>query len=389
MKWKNKGHEFDEVFDNIKKCSDFYLFGAGHDGAMIYDILCTRYNEIKIIGFIDNDPSKQGKLYKGLPVYALEEITCTSNTGIIISFSSELTLEINQQLQHHGWSLHQNFWHYEEFVPVVAAYAYAEWFIPSISFIPSTACNLRCESCLNFTTYCKHFETRSLEDVIEDVDLFFEKVDYIGLFYVSGGEPLLYPYIADLLKYIAKKYKHKIYSLERVTNGTVAPNQEFLTVLRDCDIKITVDDYRESLPQYIEQIDSNISLLLDFGGEEKVIPKVYDTWIDLYPHPQKETTAAELVTKYDRCHVPWQEYYCGRLYTCNYASFAAKAGIIDPIDDSETYDLSAHTQEKIKQAMEFRLGYSEKGYADFCKKCAGYIEINPYQVKPAIQKKEE
>lgn len=29
MKWTNKGHEFDTVYQNIEKKDKFYLFGAG------------------------------------------------------------------------------------------------------------------------------------------------------------------------------------------------------------------------------------------------------------------------------------------------------------------------------------------------------------------------
>ena len=388
MKWKNKGHEFDETYQNIMACKGVYLFGAGHDGAMVYDILSERYNSIPILGFLDNDKNKQGRLFKGLPVYSPEEVTLSEKVGIVDSFASEMTKDIDCQLSEMGLIQGKNFWHYEEFISVVAAYGYDEWFVPSISFIPITACNLRCEACLNFTTYCKKFEVRPLEEVKKDLDLFFQHVDYIGLMHVSGGEPLMYPHLADCMRYIMTKYSSKIYSLETVTNGTVTPPADFLEALQELDIKITVDDYREALPEYRESFDKNLELLLKYGGSEKVIPKKYDTWIDLYPYPQKEKREEELIEKYSRCHVPWQEYYCGRLYTCNYASFAAKAGIVPQPGASETYNLREHTKEKIKEAMEFRLGYSEKGYAEFCKSCAGYIEINPHKVKPAIQKKE-
>ena len=55
MKWNNRGHEFDEVYENIRSCQGFYLFGAGHDGAMVQDILLSRYQTIPVLGFLDND----------------------------------------------------------------------------------------------------------------------------------------------------------------------------------------------------------------------------------------------------------------------------------------------------------------------------------------------
>ena len=195
---------------------------------------------------------------------------------------------------------------------------------------------------------------------------------------------MLYKNISDVIRYIDKHYIDKIYSFEIVTNGTVELSEDILKAVADCNIKVTVDDYTNALPQYIDKFNNVVDNLVKYAGRETVKTRIYDEWIDLYPHEQKEYTEYELVEKYNCCHVPWQEYNNGKLYTCNYASFAAKADITS-IDESEIYDISKVTNENIKEVMEFRLGFSEKGYAEFCKKCAGYIEINPYKVKPAIQ----
>lgn len=39
MKWTNKGHEFDTVYQNIEKKDKFYLFGAGEYGEAVYQEL--------------------------------------------------------------------------------------------------------------------------------------------------------------------------------------------------------------------------------------------------------------------------------------------------------------------------------------------------------------
>lgn len=386
MKWKKKGNEFDELYANLKKLDGFYLFGAGHDGAMVYHIIKNRYHT-RLYGFIDNDLSKQGKKYFDLEVYSLDKIKERKNIGIIISFSSEYICKIEEQLMTDGWRKGVNYVHYEEFLSVIAAYEYQELFLPSISLLPSTKCNLRCEACLNFTTYIKQFTERSWEEVKSDVDLFFKNVDYIGLFFISGGEPLLYSKIAELIRYIDQNYKDKIYSLETVTNGTVIPSSAFLKTLQECEIKITVDDYREELPEYQKKFEETVKLLLQYGGKDRVFIRKYEEWIALYPYTQEKMTEEELERKYNRCHVPWQEFRNGKLYSCNYASFAAIAGITEEPDETEQYDFSVYTKEHLKEAIEFRLGYSTKGYVEFCKQCAGYLEMNQNKVKPAKQKK--
>lgn len=386
MKWINKGHEYDAVFENIKKLEGIYLFGAGHDGAMVKDILDNRYKGIKVLGFIDNDINKKGMLYKGLHVYSFEEIKPKANIGIVISFASEFTCAIDAQLHKNGWIKEVNFFHYEMFLSVLAAYEYHQLFIPSISILPTTKCNLRCEACLNFTTYIKHFTDRPIERLKQDIDLFFQKVDYVGLLLISGGEPFLYEELPSLIQYVEEHYTDKIYSLETVTNGTVRPDEKVLKMLQKSRLKITVDDYRDALPEQSESIECNLNLLCKYAGRDKIIFRKYDEWIDLYPFPQKQLQDSELVEKYDSCHVPWQEFRDGKLFSCNYAAFASVAEITGEVDPSETYDFTAATKGSLKEIMEFRLGYSEKGYVEFCRQCAGYLEINEHKVRPAIQK---
>jgi len=255
----------------------------------------------------------------------------------------------------------------------------------SICILPTTRCNLRCKACLNFTNYIKKFENRPLEKLKEEVDLFFSCVGYVGLFFLSGGEPLLYPDIAELIRYIGDNYKNQMYSYEIVTNGTISPRDEVIRAIQETDIKITADDYRDALPEQKEKIEKNFECLLQNCGAEKVIIRKYEEWIDLYPHDIKESDEKELEKKYDRCHVPWQEYRDGKLFSCNYAAFAANAGLVEENDLSETFNLQLFSKDKKKELVEFRLGYSEKGYVEFCRKCAGYLEINPYKVPAAEQ----
>lgn len=384
MKWTNKGHEFDEVFQNIDKLTGVYLFGAGNDGRMVKEILCMRYPCVKVLGFIDNNKNKQGVQYEGLPVYSLSQVERKENIGIIISFASEFVNAIDSQLANAGWEKGVTFFHYEEFLSVIAAYRYDEVFFSSMGLLPTTRCNLRCKACLNFTNYIKKFTACSFEVLKKEVDLFFSCVDYIGLLLLSGGEPFLYPNIAELICYINENYRNKIYFLELVTNGTVTPHEEIIKAIQRADIRVTVDDYREALSEYKDMIEKNMALLAESCGE-KIVTRKYADWISLYPHKAEAMKETDLVSKFELCHVPWQEYRDGKLFCCNYASFAAKAGITEENDISETYDLRAFSKDKKKELIEFRLGYSEKGYTEFCKQCAGYLEINPYKVPAAEQ----
>lgn len=105
MKWTNKGHEFDTVYQNIEKKDKFYLFGAGEYGEAVYQEL---EDKLPIAGFIDNNPEKQKENYLGRHVYGLEEIE-NENAGIIITVSPYTRKPLIQQLMTGGYIYNQDF----------------------------------------------------------------------------------------------------------------------------------------------------------------------------------------------------------------------------------------------------------------------------------------
>ena len=69
-------------------------------------------------------------------------------------------------------------------------------------------------------------------------------------------------------------------------------------------------------------------------------------------------------------------YYIGLTVGPEYAAYAVT---------NESYNLEKFTAEKKKELIEFRLGYTEKGYTNFCRKCRGFTSENSEEVEPAIQ----
>ena len=384
MKWKNKGHEYDQIFNKINKKKEFYLFGAGDYGTQFLHIIDT---EIKITGYIDNNPSKQGKKINEKFCYALEDITLSKNEGIIVTMSQIARILPIEQLIACGYKKDEDFFIIEEFLSIYYAYKKDKVYFSSISFLPSTACNLTCRHCLNFNPFAKNFYVRGWDELVKDIDLFFSCVDHIMLFHISGGEPLLYKYTADLVEYIDKNYRNQIDTLRMVTNGTIVPQDTILSKLSQCGVEITVDDYRDAVPQFQNCFDQLINKL------EKYHIKYYinksDSWIDLAPEKTDYSDWSELQLEMHRekCQQSWQELRDGKLYSCNYAAYATVAGIAGEQDLEEVYDLTKYVPTQKKELVEFRLGYTAKGYTNFCKKCRGFTPENSEQVKSAEQVK--
>ena len=375
MRWKNKGHEYDEVYLQISKKRGFYLFGCGDYGRQFLD--CFQ-DEVSIIGYIDNNPARQCEQINGKSCIGLDKVNLRDDEGIILTISQYDRAGAIEQLQQCGYQQGVDFFLIEEFISVYYLYKYDKVYFLNISFLPSTACNLKCRHCLNFNPFAEKFYVREWEALKEDVDLFFSHVDFIMQFHVSGGEPMLYRYTADLIRYIDGRYGKRIGTLRMATNGTVVPSDEMLEKLSKCRIEVVVDDYRKAVPQYREQFDELIQKLEQY--EIKYYINKVDSWVDLAPEKTDYSSMTE-----DQLIQHRTELRDGRLFGCNYAAYAAVAGIAGEEDAEESYDLRSHSADKKKELIEFRLGYSDKGYTNFCRKCRGFTAHNTDAVEPAVQ----
>ncbi|MBQ7470366.1 MAG: radical SAM protein [Pseudobutyrivibrio sp.] len=382
MKWINKGHEYDAVYSKIIEKESFYLFGAGDFGNLFYEITD---NKVPFIAYIDNDVKKQGTIINGLKCISLNEAKVDSKHAIILTMSQFARVATIEQLKAKGLKRNDDFFIIEEFLSVYFSYKYQKVYMTAISFLPSTICNLNCKNCLNFNPFAKEFFVRKLDDLKHDVDLFFDCVDKIMLFHVSGGEPMLYKHIAELIQYIDENYGDRIGVLRTVTNGTVVPKDEILEVLAKCNVEVTVDDYREAVPRFNDRFDKLISKFDEYGIKY-YINKV-ESWIDLAPDRTDYSDKSEewLINHRDSCGQSWEELRDGKLYSCNYAAYATVAGIAGEQDTEESYDLNLFTTETRNELIEFRLGYTNKGYTNFCKKCRGFTPENDVAEKPAVQ----
>lgn len=373
MKWTNRGHEYDAYWNEIRDIRSVYLFGAGLTGKSVKSLL---ENKLGLMGFIDNDKNKQGRVMEGLPVLRSDEVVCDKHTAVLVTVAPEMAGAILADL------IEKNITAYDMhfFLPVYFMYSRNELVLTSLSYLPATVCNLCCKNCLNFAPYIKKQTFRDIDRLKADVDLLFSQVNYILLFHVSGGEPFLYPQLGEFLSYIGNRYKGQICRLELTTNGTVLPSEGICRMLEKYGVGVVLDDYRDALPEY-QDIFLAICERFEKYGVSYRIQKA-ESWIALNPEqPPKDLSEKEIQAHFRSCGVPWQEYREGRFYLCNYSAFAAVAGLYQ-VKENEWFSIENDFNKK--ELMEFRLGYSEKGYVDFCRQCDGYFN-NPYQVTPAEQ----
>ena len=95
--------------------------------------------------------------------------------------------------------------------------------INQCSVVLTRNCNLRCEFCYVKEAGYNEIESISIDSLKKIVDFCCEaKVKYI---FFTGGEPLLYPHLNEILKYI-KSQEHKM-TIAVATNGILLENADF------------------------------------------------------------------------------------------------------------------------------------------------------------------
>lgn len=386
MKWKNKGHEFDKIGTNFKKNMMVYIYGAGENGTNLFYKLgfadC-------VAGFIDNDSKYKNQMYLGKPVLSIIDFLEKKPMDVIIvvtntSFVGQFMLN---QLRQIGYQEGINLFEVRAFeryyLPIFAMYSWDKLYYSSISITTTFRCNLKCKACLAFVPYNKNPQDEDINNIKESLDLFFKSVDFVDFIDIAGGEPLLYPYLLELLIHIGENYREKINKIFITTNGTIIPSNEICDLVKKYDYTIKIDDYSLTIGKRskIEEIEVKLK-----NKEVNYLIFRVDNWIDLdiKNTDNAHMSETELENYFIACQQEWPELFDKKLFYCDYSTYAARAGMIELYDD-EAFDLEKVTYEKRMELFEYGRGYSEKGYVEMCKRCAGYHGINMSSVEAAGQ----
>lgn len=391
MKWKNKGHEFDEIGYLLKDKENIFIYGAGGVACELLETLhaIRQWADWKIY-LVDKDKKKQKMGLLGHKVLSPEEFFSMKKenyfvvAGALNKIGDEIFSLVKERLGE-DTIVFKGMYFLHNYLSIYFTYIHNMVFFASENMLPTTVCNLNCRDCLNFTPYIKKHYVESLETLKEDVDLFFNAVDLVYRFQITGGEPLLYKNLISLIEYIDQNYRKKILRFELVTNGTIIPDDQLCEILKRKDIYVFLDDYRMSVPGIDEIYEKAYWKLKEY--RISFADNHVEKWIQMYmPDKSEDMEYSEhaLQQKYLYCGVPWSSLWHGKISSCNYAMYALKAGICEGMED-ETYDLRQFSPEKKKELVEFRLRFCEKGYMEFCRKCNGWTDTNKYWCKPAIQ----
>lgn len=395
MKWTNKGKQFDTLGKIFEKRNKILIYGAWSLADTILNYLTEIGLSERIDGFVDRRFASMPDGYRGYSVYSPEILfEQHDETHLIILAVREVNEHaVMDRLTRAGYLENAECFVWSKFMsdandiyaPVYTMYTQNRLLLSSTCLIPGTACNLRCRDCLNFTTLLPSFEVRTIEDMKKDADLLFRWVDYTMRFQISGGEPLLYPHLNELIEYLGKHYRKQMGYYETVFNGTIVPSAETCRLMKQYDMRVILDNYTENIDKKLDRRQEIISQLEECGVNW--LDNTVDEWFDLdiFHTDNCHMGEAGLTEYYDLCNNPWHYFEHGKMYACNFARFAEKTGLHKEGEES-SFDFTQMDQSRKKELLEFTLNYNQLGHVQLCKRCAGWQPINKKKVPVAVQK---
>ncbi len=383
MKWKNKGHEYDEFAkaicnENIK----YYLWGAGILGESFY---LDFYNKISVMGFIDSNPDKQGKREDGVYVYAPDEFELKADEKVIIV--TGWVKQVSDYLNHRGYKKNRDYYLLDEFSTIYMMYKYNKLHVEKVDMFCNTLCSLHCKHCSALMPYQKKRRNYSFLEMKQNVDLIFQWVDYMHILSFSGGDAMLNPELYEIIDYTGKMYKgKKVQDFELYTNAIIMPSEEMLYIWKKYNVIIRFTDYTKHVPGK-QKIDNMIDILkrnhlkYDFVKFEK--------WLDMgYPQNSNGLENDEDLIAHCKecspvistCLNEQKIFYCS-------PSCAADASQLFEHDETDGFSLNNYSPNHKKEFMEFYTGYSEKGFPSYCRRCNGFFNNNDKLIEVAEQMK--
>lgn len=370
--------------EDWKGLREIIIFGCGRQGKKMY---YTLSRDFKIMALVDNSPEKQGRIVDGLKILSAEEARdLLHKYKVIVTTSQYYYQDIRKQLSVEGLVENKDFIMYQQFV--------TEWYykyrnkinVLKTDISLTTLCTLNCENCMQFLPYWKagRRKENSLDEIKENVDVYFKCVDYLLDLDVVGGEPFLYSQLKDFIIYMGENYRQRMGYIGFITNGMIVPKDEIFELLAAYSMDVSISDYSGDI-DYKHKIEELCKKLEKYNIAYMRNKNI--DWFDFGFPKEKYHYEGEAAVRHMQCcnsieHILDDKklFYCGM-------EWSAQKGGLFPIEEKAYVDLEAISRgEKArKDILEMIMANIEGGCLDFCKVCGGFGIDNNNRVETARQ----
>ena len=383
MKWKNKGHELDAFGDILMDASNkYYIWGAGTFGMAFYEKF---HNELNIVGFIDSDKKKIGVEFCGMPTLSPNQFKNQRNNEIVL-VSTGRTREVYEILDMCGFHRSKDYFHIDETASVLMYRKYNKVYLNDVTIQITRKCTLNCEYCNVFIPLMKNREDFPIAFLQDEIKTLFQWADYVNVLGLTGGDAMAHSQIEDIIQWIGEQYyPDKINHMELYCNAIIIPNESLIQLMKKYHVVYRFTDYSISTDK--QKIQEVISIL----QREHILydHAILRQWADSgYPQEsngiKNEENLIAFFDKCDRktCHSVWKNNF----FCCSMCVAPDEIGYCELLP-TDYFELEPYVESRRAEFIEYYLGYNEKGYFNYCKKCNGGLNVNKKYIVSGQQKK--
>lgn len=367
-----------------KKLDKIVIFGFGRQGKKMYS---TLKRDFDIAAIVDNSLEKQGRQIDEHVILSFDQaVSFLQQYKIIVTTSQYYYQAIRGQLSSIGLNEYVDYIMYQQFV--------TEWYykyrnkvnVLKTDISLTTLCTLNCENCMQFLPYWKagRRKENALEEIKENIDIYFGCVDYLLDLDVVGGEPFLYRNLNEFIRYIGEKYRNRIGYIGFITNGMIVPKEETLELLNKYSMDVSISDYSEDI-EYKHQIEELCEKLERY--HISYMRNKHIDWFDFgFPKDLYHYEGDDAVQHMQCCNSIEHILDDKKLFYCGLEWSAQKGGLY-PIEEKAYVDLVDIKEGRAdrKDILEMIMANIEGGCMEFCKVCGGFGIDNNNRVETAKQ----
>ncbi len=247
-----------------------------------------------------------------------------------------------------------------------------------LAIMPTLKCTLNCKLCSNYIPLFRNSEHHvELDELKADIDGIFRLIDFIEWLQFIGGEVFMRKDLWPIYQYCLKEYSEKFHKLILITNATVLPCKEDITVFKKYGdrIEIQVSDYGVyscKLKELCDLFDENKIpyIVKSYHGALQY----YGGWVDNTNFNNRDKSKADLEKQFSRCgQVAIENFhmYRGILHGCARSLLASRLGKVIPArrDFVDIHDQTMSDEEKRDIIRHFN-DYPRES----CKSCTSFNE---------------
>lgn len=399
MIFDNNKHNFNLFMENWPPNENYVIYGASKDAPRLIETMDHILTDHKLNVSHIIDDNKDSKILYNYPIGSVSDVyKFDQSTYIpekfkrekydqrieIIKFEEYLSdKKINknkiiiasdynykfykQFLESKGLEEDKNFCNYKK---IAAIWPYKLQNLTHLwrtDVLLTEKCTLNCTFCNMYMPHYDKQKHRDLEEIKLDIDVYFKKVDYVSVFHLIGGEPLLYPYAAQVIDYVSINYRKKIGYFFLTTNGTITPKDAVLNSIKNNNLIVHISDYTDHI-NYGRKFNQTKANFDKYGI--KYLVRNDTSWTDFGdPKIEKFKDLQETIDHFDSCSAPFRGLNKLKYYYCHLNTSAVLSKMHSD-DENNFIDLNS-SKFNPEELLKLDLGFPKLGYVTFCKFCYG------------------